>query len=538
MKLSNASIAENRALFEAKGYEMPKFDRAQMMANTAQRPTWVHFGAGNIFRGFLAPLSQQMLNEGLTDTGIVVAVGFDSSLLDAVYRPYDNLAVVATLCSTGEIRKKVVASMADTICMVHGGEEWERLLNAFRNPSLQMASLTITEKGYNYLDSEGNILPAIEKDMEAGPAGAVGYLGRITALCHARFAAGGAPIALVSMDNCSHNGTRLEAAVLAIAEGWLQRGLCEAAFVDWLRDRSKITFPWSMIDKITPRPDESVQQMLEADGLEGMELHVTRHGSYAAAFVNTEEAEYLVIEDKFPNGRPPLEKTGVIFTNGETVDMVETMKVCTCLNPLHTAMSVVGCLLGFTRINAEMKDPDLAALVNRVGYVEGLPVVVDPGVIDPKAFIDEVVGKRFPNPFLQDDPRRIATDTSQKIPVRFGNTIRKYAAREDLNVRNLKCISFVLAAWCRYLMAIDDAGAAFTPSDDPMLAELMPLLAEVKLGQPCDVHATLQPILSNATIMGSDLYEVGLAEQVEEYFARLITGPGAVRAELHKVVND
>lgn len=538
MKLSNASIAENRALFEAKGYEMPRFDRAQMMANTAQRPTWVHFGAGNIFRGFLAPLSQQMLNEGLTDTGIVVAVGFDSSLLDAVYRPYDNLAVVATLCADGEIRKKVVASMADTICMVHGGEEWERLMDAFRNPSLQMASLTITEKGYNYLDSEGNILPAIEKDMEAGPAGAVGYLGRITALCHARFAAGGAPIALVSMDNCSHNGTRLEAAVLAIAEGWLQRGLCEAAFVDWLRDRSKITFPWSMIDKITPRPDESVQQLLEADGLEGMELHVTRHGSYAAAFVNTEEAEYLVIEDKFPNGRPPLEKTGVIFTNGETVDMVETMKVCTCLNPLHTAMSVVGCLLGFTRINAEMKDPDLAALVNRVGYVEGLPVVVDPGVIDPKAFIDEVVGKRFPNPFLQDDPRRIATDTSQKIPVRFGNTIRKYAAREDLNVRNLKCISFVLAAWCRYLMAIDDAGAAFTPSDDPMLSQLMPLLAEVKLGQPCDVHATLQPILSNATIMGSDLYEVGLAEQVEEYFARLITGPGAVRAELHKVVNE
>ena len=364
MKLSNASIAENRALFEAKGYEMPRFDRAQMMANTAQRPTWVHFGAGNIFRGFLAPLSQQMLNEGLTDTGIVVAVGFDSSLLDAVYRPYDNLAVVATLCSDGEIRKKVVASMADTICMVHGGEEWERLLDAFRNPSLQMASLTITEKGYNYLDSEGNILPAIEKDMEAGPAGAVGYLGRITALCHARFVAGGAPIALVSMDNCSHNGTRLEAAVLAIAEGWLQRGLCEAAFVDWLRDRSKITFPWSMIDKITPRPDESVQQLLEADGLEGMELHVTRHGSYAAAFVNTEEAEYLVIEDKFPNGRPPLEKTGVIFTDGETVDMVETMKVCTCLNPLHTAMSVVGCLLGFTRINAEMKDPDLA---NRSG---------------------------------------------------------------------------------------------------------------------------------------------------------------------------
>ena len=538
MKLSHASIAENRALFESKGYQMPAFDRDAMMAATADHPTWVHFGAGNIFRGFLAPLAQQLLDEGVTDTGIVVAVGFDSSLLDAVYRPYDNLTVVATLCASGEIRKKVVASIADSICMVDGGEEWEKVCRAFRSPSLQMASLTITEKGYNYLAADGSILPAVAKDMKAGPEGAVGYLGRIAALCHERYTACGAPIALVSMDNCSHNGSRLEAAVLAIAEGWLQRGLCEEGFLVWLRDRSKITFPWSMIDKITPRPDESVRDMLEADGLEGMDLHVTRHGSYAAAFVNTEEAEYLVIEDKFPNGRPALERTGVIFTDGETVDMVETMKVCTCLNPLHTAMSVVGCLLGFTRINAEMKDADLRRLVERVGYVEGLPVVVDPGVIDPKAFIDEVIGKRLPNPFLQDDPRRIATDTSQKIPVRFGGTIRKYAQREDLDVRSLKCIAFVLAAWCRYLMGIDDAGNAFAPSDDPMLSELMPLVAGVKLGEECDVRATLQPILSNKTIMGSDLYEVGLAELVEENFARLIAGPGAVRRELHALVSE
>ncbi|MBQ3532188.1 MAG: mannitol dehydrogenase family protein [Oscillospiraceae bacterium] len=537
MKLSDSSLRENRAVFAEKGYQLPQFDREAMKAATADHPTWVHFGAGNIFRGFLAPLAQQLLDERVADTGIVVAVGFDPSLLNVAYRPFDNLTVAATLCASGEIRKKVVASIADSICMVDGGEEWLRLVRAFENPSLQMASLTITEKGYNYLAGDGTVLPNILKDMEAGPDGAVSYLGRITALCHKRFLAGGAPIALVSMDNCSHNGSRLEAAVLAIGEGWLQRGLCGEDFVTWLRDRSKITFPWSMIDKITPRPDESVQQMLEADGLEGMELHLTRHGSYTAAFVNTEEAEYLVIEDKFPNGRPALERTGVIFTDGETVDMVETMKVCTCLNPLHTAMSVVGCLLGFTRINAEMKDADLHRLVEEVGYTEGLPVVVDPGVIDPKAFIDEVIYKRLPNPFLQDDPRRIATDTSQKIPVRFGGTIRKYAQRSDLDVKDLKCISFVLAAWCRYLMGIDDAGNPFTPSDDPMLAELMPLVAKVQLGQPCDVHATLQPILSNAAIMGSDLYEVGLARQVEDYFARLITAPGAVRAVLHEVVN-
>ena len=130
MKLSHASIAENRAQFETKGYQMPGFDREAMMAATADHPTWIHFGAGNIFRGFLAPLAQQLLDEGITDTGVVVAVGFDSSLLDAVYRPYDNLTVVATLCADGEIRKKVVASIADSICMVDGGEEWEKVCRA------------------------------------------------------------------------------------------------------------------------------------------------------------------------------------------------------------------------------------------------------------------------------------------------------------------------------------------------------------------------------------------------------------------------
>ncbi len=538
MKLSRLSLRENRALLRARGYELPQFDDQAMLQATKERPTWVHFGAGNLFRAFLAPLSQQLLNDGVCDTGILVAVGFDTSLLDTVYRPYDHLTVVATLCSDGEIQKKVVGSIADSFCMVATPSEWKALQDVFSNPSLQMASLTVTEKAYNYLAGDGTFLPQIQQDIDAGPNGAVSYLGRITSLCHQRFLTCGTPLALVSMDNCSHNGSRLEAAVTAIARGWQERSLCRPGFADWVCDGRHITFPWTMIDKITPRPDASVAQLLTESGLEGMELHVTRHGSYAAAFVNTEEAQYLVIEDNFPNDRPPLEHAGVIFTTREIVDKVETMKVCTCLNPLHTSLAILGCLLGFSRINEEMNDADLRRLAERIGYTEGLPVVVEPGVIDPRAFLDEVVTKRLPNPFLQDAPQRIATDSSQKIPVRFGNTIKKYAARRNLDIRDLKGISFVLAAWCRYLMAVDDSGAPFTPSDDPLLPELMPLLAHVQLGQPCSVHETLQPILSNAEIMGSDLYEVGLAPQVETWFGRLIAGPGAVRTELHRLAED
>ena len=118
--------------------------------------------------------------------------------------------------------------------------------------------------------------------------------------------------------------------------------------------------------------------------MEELEPVITSKNTYVAPFVNAEECEYLVIEDAFPNGRPKLEKGGIIFTERETVDKVEKMKVCTCLNPLHTALAVYGCLLGYELISKEMKDETLKKLVEGIGYTEGLPVVVNPGILDPK----------------------------------------------------------------------------------------------------------------------------------------------------------
>ena len=69
---------------------------------------------------------------------------------------------------------------------------------------------------------------------------------------------------------------------------------------------------------------------------------VTGKNTWIAPFVNSEECEYLVIEDSFPNGRPRLEESGIYMTDRDTVNKVEKMKVCTCLNPLHTAMSIMG----------------------------------------------------------------------------------------------------------------------------------------------------------------------------------------------------
>src|SRR5699024_6905923 len=170
------------------------------------------------------------------------------------------------------------------------------------------------------------------------------------------------------------------------------------------------------------------------------------------------------------------------------------------------------CLLGYDLIAKEMKDPELKTLVEKVGYNEGFPVVVDPGIIDPKKFIDEVLQVRFPNPFIPDTPQRIATDTSQKLGIRFGETIKTYITREDLNVSDLKLIPLVLAGWCRYLMGVKDSGDKMEISPDPMLDELVPYVANIRLGDQGPFHTELRPILSNENIFGVNLYEVGLGE--------------------------
>jgi fructuronate reductase len=225
-----------------------------------------------------------------------------------------------------------------------------------------------------------------------------------------------------------------------------------------------------------------------------------------------------------------------MFTDRETVDKVEKMKVCTCLNPLHTCLAIYGCLLGYTKISDEMNDGELVRLVEIVGYNEGLPVVVNPGIIDPKEFIDTVLQVRIPNPFMPDTPQRIATDTSQKLPIRFGETIKAYMKSDELDVMSLKCIPLVLAGWIRYLMGVDDEGRPFTPSSDPMLATCQSYMADLKLGNLDRAENAIAPILHMDSIFGVDLYEAGIADKVIGYFKELAAGPGAVKATLKKYV--
>ena len=533
MKLNRASLAD-KAGWAAVNVALPQYDVAAMAETTKAAPTWVHFGTGNIFRAYIAALAQRMLNEGLTDKGLLMANTNDPAILDIAYAPFDNLCIAVTLNPDATTSREIIGSIAEGVKADSTNEAaMARFKEIFTDPGLQMLSFTVTEKGYKLHNPDGSLLPAVEADMKEGPHMTKNAMSTLTKFLYWRWQAGGAPIAVCSFDNCSHNGETFHKSVATVAKAWVDNGLVEPEFAAWLDDESKVSFPWSMIDKIVPRPSKVVEESLTADGIEGMEAIVTKKGGYTAAFVNAERPQYLVIEDKFPNGRPPLDKVGVIFCDRDTVNKVERMKVTTCLNPLHTAMSVNGCLLGYTKIADEMKDEDIVALVTRLGYVEGLPVVTDPGIVNPKAFLDEVVEQRLPNVFMPDDPRRIATDTSQKVGVRFGETIESYiASGSDLN--SLVSVPLALAGWMRYLLAVNDAGEEMEVSDDPLKETLQEQLKGIVWNDPTSYKGQLKPILANAHIFGVDLTTTPLAEKIEAIFVEELAGPGAVRATLKK----
>lgn len=534
MKVSLQGISD-RKQWEEKGYTLPRYDIEQMVRKTKENPFWVHFGAGNLFRAFHTVIAQNLLNNGELDRGVVVAEGFDYEIIDKMYTPHDNLGIAVTLKSDGTVGKEVVGSIAEALPLDSGNDmAFGRLKGIFANHALQMATFTITEKGYSLTDARGALLPDVEADFTAGPEKPVSYMGKVASLLYARYLAGEKPVAMVSTDNCSHNGDKLYAAIAAFAKAWTENKKADGGFQKYI-DSEKVSFPWSMIDKITPRPDASVEKILKEDGVEELEPVITSRHTYIAPFVNAEETEYLVIEDDFPNGRPRLEEGGILFTDRETVEKVEKMKVCTCLNPLHTCLAIFGCLLGYRKISDEMQDKELVKLVEKAGYGEGLPVVVEPGILDPREFIDRVLKVRVPNPFMPDTPQRIATDTSQKLAIRFGETIKSYLADRERNVNDLKMIPLVFAGWLRYLMAVDDEGVPFELSPDPLLPELTRQMAGVKLGDT-DVEETIRPVLENAGIFGVNLYEAGMAERVCGYFRELNAGTGAVRSTLKKYV--
>ena len=537
MKLTMHGIKEREA-WEKAGIALPGYDVEEVSERAKKEPKWVHFGIGNIFRVFIGGIADGLLEKGILDRGITCVETFDYDVVDKIYKPYDNLGLNVILHGDGMREYKVLGALAEAVKAQSSDlAQWNRLKEIFSSPSLQLVSFTITEKGYALHRADGTWLPYVQADIQNGPDKATGAMAVLVSMLYERYKAGKYPLALVSMDNCSQNGSKLRQSVLTMVEEWKKAGYVDNDFINYVSDETVVAFPWTMIDKITPRPSEQIAADLEKLGVENMQPVVTGKKTYIAPFVNAEKPQYLVIEDSFPNGRPALEQRfGVYLTDRKTVNLSERMKVTVCLNPVHSATGPLGVVLGYDLFAHMLNtNADMMKMARMVAYDEGLPVVQDPGILSPQAFVDELFNDRFPNEYLGDTNLRLAVDVSQMVGIRFGETVKAYVEKYG-DASRLTAIPLGIAGWLRYMLAVDDEGKKYELAPDPMNEEIQEQLKDIVIGQPETFKDQLKPILSNERLFFTDLYKDGIGEKIETMFREMIAGPGAVKATVHKYV--
>ena len=537
MKLTVKGIKEKEG-WEKAGIVLPGYDVETVSTKAKEAPVWVHFGIGNIFRVFIGGIADGLLEKGILDRGITCVETFDYDVVDKIYEPYDNLGLSVILHGDGTREYKVLGSLAEAVkAQSSDTAQWNRLKEIFTSESFQMVSFTITEKGYALHKADGTFFPFVEADVNNGPDKATGAMAVLVAMIYERYKAGKYPLALVSMDNCSQNGARLRESVLTMAKEWQKKGFVEDDFINYVSDEKVIAFPWTMIDKITPRPSEQIAADLEKLGVEDMQPVITSKKTYIAPFVNAEKPQYLVIEDSFPNGRPVLEKGfGVYMADRNTVNLSERMKVTVCLNPVHSATGPLGVVLGYDLFAHMLNtNEDMMKMARMIAYKEGLPVVPNPGILSPQAFVDELFNDRFPNEYLGDTNLRLAVDVSQMVGIRFGETIKAYVEKFG-DASSLTAIPLGIAGWLRYMLAVDDNGNKYELAPDPMNEEIQEQFKDIVVGKPETLKEQLKPILSNERLFYTDLYKDGVGEKIENMFREMIAGPGAVKATIHKYV--
>lgn len=239
-----------------------------MRKHTKTHPYWLHFGAGNLFKQVHAPIAQNLLNQHEVDSGIIVAETFDPDIITQGYEPYDNCSLSVILKADGSLTTELIASVSQAYAVRGHDQTYNALKATFTNPELQMVTVSITEKGYAVRDAQGKPLSWMVQDFTQGPEHAVSTMAILAALLYARYKTSAAPLAMISTDNFSQNRDCFRASIIDIAKTWQHNALVEPGFVDYVCDQSRIAFPLSMIDRITPNPAPSVARQLENLGFQ------------------------------------------------------------------------------------------------------------------------------------------------------------------------------------------------------------------------------------------------------------------------------
>lgn len=404
----------------------PAYDRQKVT------PGIVHLGVGAFHRAHQAVFIDDCLNRGETEWGIVAASLKSPDTRDAI-EPQDNLYTFCLRDGESE-RLRVIGSILETIV---APEDPERLVERLSDPRVLVVTLTVTEKGYLTNLASRSLLrdhPDILHDLE-NPDRPRSIFGFILAATRRRRAEGSLPLTLLSCDNLPANGHVLRKLLLEFAS-LADKEL--AAFIE-----TNIAFPCSMVDRIVPATTDEDRDSISA-----------ALGARDAWPVVAEPYFRFVIEDRFPHGRPKLEKSGVEFVGN--VEPYEHMKL-RMLNGSHSAIAAIGQIAGLATVADAWGEKSVRDFID--AYWREIGRTLDPSV-DGAEFADGL-RERFANPSLQHKTMQIASDASQKVPLRILAPLRELLEEKAES----RTVIFAVALWIRSCADRDEKGQLITILD-------------------------------------------------------------------------
>ncbi|PBS13295.1 mannitol dehydrogenase [Lysobacteraceae bacterium NML93-0792] len=426
----------------------PAFDRA------GTRIGIVHLGVGAFHRAHQAVYIDDLLGED--PAWAICGVSLRNPDVRDALRPQDGLYTLALRDGGPSLR--VIGALREVLC---AADERDAVLARLAHPDVRLVMLTVTEKGY-CLSADGVDLahPDIVRDL-ATPASPSSAIGVVVAGLALRRAQGLSAYTVLSCDNLADNGGRLRRAVLEYARQF------DAELAAWIDAHA--TFPRSMVDSITPATDEALRADVDA-----------ALGLHDAWPVQREPYTQWVVEDAFCNGRPPLERAGVILSGDIAGWDRAKLRL---LNGPHSTLAYLGLLLELETVSDAMRHPALSPFVERLMREDIAPTLAPMDGFDARAYIDAILA-RFRNPAIRHRLAQIAWDGSQKIPVRLLGTISDALAAG----RSIDGLCLPVAAWMHVVRRQAQAGVAL---DDPMADRLASIGATMTVDARQDVTAIL-----------------------------------------------
>ena len=411
---------------------LPRYDRSKVT------PGIVHIGLGNFHRAHMAVYLDDLINMGLAQDWGILGAGVrapDSAMRDAMLAQ-DCLSTVIELDPAGKTARRVGAMVG----FVPVAADNAPLIAAMTRPEIRIVSLTVTEGGYFINATTGSFDPLAAEIVADGqnPDRPTTAFGAIVAALKARRAAGTPPFTVMSCDNLPGNGHVTRASVVGTAR------LSDPEFADWID--ANVAFPNGMVDRITPATGPRERAMAASFGLGADPVPVT-----------CEPFRQWVLEDHFPNGRPPLEKVGVTFS--DHVHAYEAMKI-RILNGGHAIIAYPGGLMDIEFVHQAMAHPLVTGFLDKVEREEIIPYVPPVPGTDLAEYYD-LIRQRFSNPEVADTERRLCLDGSNRQPKFIVPSLADALAAGG----SIDGLALESALWCRYCMGTTDSGTVISPND-------------------------------------------------------------------------